>query len=112
MKALSTAMLIVVTVVVILIVAVVILTIFGKGILVVTDATTQRANCITECTISCQTFNNLPPTWIAHGCKDPNKIGKEINIVDDCHCCLNQGEKWCAIANGGKGECRLPDQCK
>ena len=89
MKALSTTILIVVTAVVILVAALVVLTIFGGGISNIAEITNQKNNCITQCTMTCQTMHAMPPTWTASGC---NNFG--IDQVNTCHCCSGS-QVWC-----------------
>lgn len=97
MKALSTTILIVVTAVVILVAALVVLTIFGGGISNVAEITNQKNNCITQCTMTCQTMNAMPPTWSASGCGQFT----DINPETICHCCPS-GKVWCST------QCKAP----
>jgi len=99
MKALSTSILIVVTAVVILVAALVVLTIFGGGVGNVSQIAEKRNNCMTQCRMTCETMNAMPPTWQASGCK-------EAGAVDtDCHCCPTAGQRWCAKTNGCAATC-------
>jgi len=98
MKALSTTILIVVTAIVILVAALVVLTIFSGGIGNVGEITSQKNNCITQCTMTCQTMNSMPPTWDASGC---GSLG--IDKENTCHCCPT-GKVWC-VTGGCKDKC-------
>ena len=89
MKALSTTIIIVVTAVVILVAALVVLTIFSGGMGSVSQLADKRNNCLTQCSVTCQTMNEMPPTWAATGCNQFTDITREM-----CHCCAT-GEVRC-----------------
>ena len=63
MKAMSTTLTLVVVAIVILITAVIVLTIFWQGVTPAVGLTEAKSICQTQATVSCATFNKMPPTW-------------------------------------------------
>ncbi len=104
MKAMSQTLYIVVAAIVILVTAVVVLVIFQLGMQPAVGLTEAKSLCLTQATLSCKTYNKMPPTWnvpnvkVTVGGKTETKACSAIEGLGSCKC---ENIDTCASGTGG-----------
>ena len=91
MKGISTTLWIIIAAILALVVGLILLTMFGSSVASFASLADARNFCKNQCTISCNTLNQMPINWDAN-----IKVGEEITTcrmltgIDNCAECTGQ----------------------
>jgi hypothetical protein len=94
MKAMSHTLYLVVAAVVILVTALIVIVIFQLGVQPAVGLTEAKSLCLTQATLSCKTYNQMPPNWNIPNVKVTTSSGTETKA-----CSAIEGLSGCTCSN-------------